>query len=57
MEAHVESYALKDSDFLRAEARERSYAPQGDSDPLWAKAHVESYAGEEAFVSLKRRSR
>jgi len=43
-EVRVESYAPQgDSDFLRAEARERSYALK-DSDPLRAKARVESYA-------------
>jgi len=35
--------ALKDSDFLRAEARERSYAPK-DSDFLRAEARERSYA-------------
>ena len=38
------AYALKDSDPLRAEARVESYAPQGDSDFLWAKGHERSYA-------------
>jgi len=39
----VESYALKDSDPLRAEARVESYALK-DADPLRAEARVESYA-------------
>jgi uncharacterized membrane protein SirB2 len=37
------TYALKDSDPLRAKARVESYALK-DSDPLRAKARVESYA-------------
>ncbi|MHB1292308.1 MAG: peptidoglycan DD-metalloendopeptidase family protein [Sulfuricella sp.] len=43
-----------DSDFLRAEARERSYAPQGDSDPLRAKARAESYVEQAEKVSTAR---